>query len=643
MCRGLGDTWLCQKDWCLPQTGTRHRCQRAAGRVDGIAGNSEVALLGHIGELARRMNYHAPGIGARPKRRPRHRLQRAAGRVDGIDGNHGRTLPTCVLRQGVGAKGAEANAFNAMHFPAWLLLLALVPTHALDPTVVDLPATGQWVDTGIDVHRGGSLSVTLNARRANARAKQQGNVPSVAGMPGSPLQNAPATLPALTGRIGTIMFAVSAHCIAPETGRLLLRVNRPVSSYGGEPAMVRARISYVPRAEPSPNAIESNSPTRKRTIAVKTSIPLESMVIPLPNVVGMKYGAAARSLKEYRVVPRRQKRSSSRPAGEVVDQSPAPGVDVHTMKTVILGVSDGSLAQPSVVAAKTAKPPVRIAGSASAPAGAAVEQVPAHTSYVAPNPAIRESSAPIRTLAEPPIRRAKPLPIRQATPEPIAIAAPRSSATTPRTPIATATPRARATVTATSRATGSSRAIASAKATPVRRSVTQSLAPPIAPLSMIAVPQVIGSIQQDAAATINRANLHAIYRGAEPSRLLAGRITRTDPVAGTRLKRGSLVGYWVATAGTLGSGNGWTLWLFGGGLILTTALLGFSINNRMRLAKVTRSRLTVHPSLELDGPTSFAGDVTKAGPTTHLRASVELGEAFFEDGGATAIRKEQDG
>ena len=82
----------------------------------------------------------------------------------------------CVLRQGVGAKGAEANAFNAMHFPAWLLLLALVPTHALDPTVVDLPATGQWVDTGIDVHRGGSLSVTLNARRANARAKQQGNV-----------------------------------------------------------------------------------------------------------------------------------------------------------------------------------------------------------------------------------------------------------------------------------------------------------------------------------------------------------------------------------------------------------------------------------------------------------------------------------
>jgi beta-lactam-binding protein with PASTA domain len=530
-----------------------------------------------------------------------------------------------------------------MHFPAWLLLLALVPTHALDPTVVDLPATGQWVDTGIDVHRGGSLSVTLNARRANARAKQQGNVPSVAGMPGSPLQNAPATLPALTGRIGTIMFAVSAHCIAPETGRLLLRVNRPVSSYGGEPAMVRARISYVPRAEPSPNAIESNSPTRKRTIAVKTSIPLESMVIPLPNVVGMKYGAAARSLKEYRVVPRRQKRSSSRPAGEVVDQSPAPGVDVHTMKTVILGVSDGSLAQPSVVAAKTAKPPVRIAGSASAPAGAAVEQVPAHTSYVAPNPAIRESSAPIRTLAEPPIRRAKPLPIRQATPEPIAIAAPRSSATTPRTPIATATPRARATVTATSRATGSSRAIASAKATPVRRSVTQSLAPPIAPLSMIAVPQVIGSIQQDAAATINRANLHAIYRGAEPSRLLAGRITRTDPVAGTRLKRGSLVGYWVATAGTLGSGNGWTLWLFGGGLILTTALLGFSINNRMRLAKVTRSRLTVHPSLELDGPTSFAGNVTMAGPTTHLRASVELGEAFFEDGGATAIRKEQDG
>jgi beta-lactam-binding protein with PASTA domain len=560
-----------------------------------------------------------------------------------VDRNHGRTLPTCVLRQGVGAKGPEANAFNAMHFLALLLLLALVPTHAPDPTVVDLPATGQWVDTGVVVHKGDSLSVTLNARRANARSKQQGNFPTVAGTPGSSLQNAPATPPTLTGRIGTITFEVSAHCLAPETGRLLLRINRPVSSYGGEPAAVRARISYVPRAESLPNIVETNSPTRKRIIAVKTPIPLDSTVIPLPNVVGMKYGAAARSLREYRVAPRRQKRSSSRPAGEVVDQSPAPGVDIHTMKTLILGVSDGSLAQPSVVAAKTAKPPVRIAGSASPPAGAVVEQSPGHTTYVAPNRTIHESSTPFRTLAEPPTRRAKPLPIRRATPQPIAVAAPRSTAATPRTPIATATPRASATVTATSRATGTSRAITSAKATPVRRSATQSLAPPIAPLPVIAVPSVIGFIQQDAAATINRANLHAIYRGAEPSRLLAGRITRTDPVAGTRLKRGSLVGYWVATAGTRGSGNGWTLWLIGGGLILTTALLGFSINNRMRLAKVTGSRLTVHPSLEVDGPTSFAGDVTMAGPTTHLRASVELGEASFEDGGATAIRKEQDG
>jgi beta-lactam-binding protein with PASTA domain len=522
---------------------------------------------------------------------------------------------------GVGAKGGEANASNAMHFLGWLLLLAMAPTYAPDPRVVDLPPTGQWVDTGIDVHKGGSLRVTLNAPGANARSKRQRNSPSVAGTPGTALQNAPAIPPTLTGKIGTITFEVSAHGIAPETGRLFLRINQPASSYGSEPATVRARVSYVPGAEPSPNIVESKSPKPRRTVTVKTPVPLQSTVIPLPNVVGMKYGAAARSLRAYRVVPRRQKRSSSRPGGEVVDQSPAPGVDVHTVKTVILGVSDGSLAQTT----------------ASRPAGAAVEQSPAHTTYVAPSPTIHESSTPFRTLAVPPIRRAKPLPIRRATqpiaaaaPRSTATAAPRSAATAVRTPIATARPRASATVSATSRAPGPSRTIASAKATALR--------PPT-----IAVPSVIGFVQQDAAETIDRASLHAIYRGAEASRLGAGRITRTDPVAGTRLKRGALVGYWVATAGTRGSANGGILWLIGGGLILTTALLGVSINTRMRLAKVTGSRLTVHPSLELDGPTSFAGDVTMAGPATHLRASVELGEASFEDGGAIAIGKEQDG
>jgi beta-lactam-binding protein with PASTA domain len=536
-----------------------------------------------------------------------------------------------------------------MHFQAWLVLLALVSTHGQDPTVVDLPTTGQWVDTGIDVHSGDSLGVTLNARRANAPFRRQRNSPPVAGTPGSEtLQNTVPAAPTLTGRIGTVAFVVSANGVAPATGRLFLRINYSASSYGGEPAMVRARISYVSRAVPSPNVVETKFPTRNRTVAVKTPKPVESAFVPLPNVVGMKFGAAARSLREYGLVPRRQKRSSSRPAGEVVDQSPAPDIDTNTVKSVTLGVSDGSLAQTSAVALKTATP-VRIGRSSSRTPGEVVQPRPVHTVYLAPSPVIHESSTPFRIQPAPPIGRATP-PHRHVTPQPIKRATPQPSPTAPPSPRVTAPPTRRAmpaatssvTAAPTSRITATSRGRAAAKAAP----------PPIAPLPRIAVPLVVGFTQQDAAATLRRANLRAVYRGAELSRLEAGRITRTDPAAGAGLQRGSLVGYWVAngqnvvprniTAATQASRNGWILWVVAGALTLVAVLAGLSINNRMRLAKVTRSLLTVRPSLERDGPTSFASDVTMAGPATHVRASVELGEVSFEDGSAIAMRKEHD-
>jgi beta-lactam-binding protein with PASTA domain len=510
-----------------------------------------------------------------------------------------------------------------MHFLAWLVLLALVSTHGQGPTVVDLPTTAQWVDTGIDVHSGDSLGVTLNARRANAPFRRQRNSPQVTGTPGSEtLQNTVPAAPTLTGRIGTVTFVVSANFVAPATGRLFLRISYSASSYSGEPATVRARISYVSRAVPSPNVVETKFPTRNRPVAVKTPKPVESAFVPLPNVVGMKFGAAARSLRAYGLVPRRQKRSSSRPAREVVDQSPAPGIDTNTVKSVILGVSDGSLAQTSAVTLKTATPPVRIGRSPSRSPGEVAQPPPAHTVYVAPSP-----------QAAPPIGRATPPRIRRATPQPIKSATPRPSPTAAPTPRVTAAPTRRAMPAATS-------------------SVTAAPASHITATSRgrAAVPLVVGFRQQDAAATIQRANLRAVYRGAELSRLEAGRITRTDPAAGARLQRGSLVGYWVAngqnvvprniTAATQASRHGWILWLVAGALTLVAVLAGLSINNRMRLAKVTRSLLTVHPSLERDGPTSFASDVTMAGPATHVRASVEFGEVSFEDGSVIVMRKE---
>lgn len=158
----------------------------------------------------------------------------------------------------------------------------------------------------------------------------------------------------------------------------------------------------------------------------------------------------------------------------------------------------------------------------------------------------------------------------------------------------------------------------------------------------IAVPAVVGSAQKDAAVTIVRAGLRAQYLGTEPSGLPAGSVTRTNPVAGTQLSRGALVGYWVASgaAPPPPDGNRWLLWLIAVPGVLSVALLGFSLNNRMRLAKATRSLLTVRPSLDPNGPTNFTGDVKMAGPTAHIQASVEMGEASFEGDGPTITREE---
>jgi PASTA domain len=163
---------------------------------------------------------------------------------------------------------------------------------------------------------------------------------------------------------------------------------------------------------------------------------------------------------------------------------------------------------------------------------------------------------------------------------------------------------------------------------------------------MVSVPSVVGLTQQDAATTVARNNLRAVYRGAEPSRLPQGRVTRTDPAAGARLNPGALVGFWLANGENVsvgGSGSGWIVWLGVAGLVVAVVVLGgLAITGKMRLARTTAHALTIQPSLELDGPVSFEGDVTMAGPATHLRASLEDGEASFEERGPVIERKEHD-
>jgi beta-lactam-binding protein with PASTA domain len=588
----------------------------------------------------------------------------------------------------------------------WLGLVIPAPANAQVGTAVDLPATGQWIDTGIDVEKGDSLGV-------------------IAAAP-------------LTGRIGTVRFAVSAKCVAPATGRLFLRINR--SGYSGASTTVRVSISHTASTlqasstapfVPLPNVVGMRFPAAARslkalglaarrekrassrpagvvvdqspeagvdtrevrvvTLAVSdgslaessappsrtprpvaaTAKPVESEPIPLPNYVGMRFAAAARAVRDFGLAARRQTRGSGHPKGMVVAQSPAPGVDARKVKAVILAVSDGSLAQTAIAPRTT--PPPRRATPAAAPTEthAPIAAAPAA-------PASAASVPPRETRTSPPAKRPTPAPTRAAAPTPTAASTSSSVAgvQTPKTaaPRPTARPRVRASAAPRS----------SAKAP-----------------AAIAVPPVVGFTQQAAASAVARSSLRAVYRGAEPSNLAPGRVTRTDPVAGATLSRGALVGYWVASgengvpnvlgrslddakallqksgfrlgsvvahggaaepvaaqdpmAGALApvdsavnvtTGSpprGWTWWLLAAGALLVLAALGFSIGNRMRASRRTSRLLTIHSSVELDGPTNFDGDVAMAGPATHLRASVEDGETTFEQSDDIIMREERDG
>ncbi len=89
--------------------------------------------------------------------------------------------------------------------------------------------------------------------------------------------------------------------------------------------------------------------------------------------------------------------------------------------------------------------------------------------------------------------------------------------------------------------------------------------------------------------------------------------------------------------------GGWTWWLLAAGAFLVVAALGFSTGTRMRLARMTSRLIRVQSSLDVDGPVAFEGDIQMAGPATHIRANVEDGETFFEDGGDIIKREEHDG
>jgi hypothetical protein len=426
----------------------------------------------------------------------------------------------------------------ATFLAAWCFLALVMPVLAQGQTIISVPATVPWVDTGVDLREGDVFTVRCGGQWSYGGATSQQVSSRPRNRRNATLQNAP--IGALIGRIGDVIFLVGRayRGEAPSSGRLFLGMNVVSGMYSGNTGELQVTITNV--AKSSYNAsglVNSASPAApvvtKRRYGV--SAPMNSASPTEPVVTKRRYGVSA---------------------------------PVHS-------------------ASPTEQAPL-VSGAENTPVPAARSTMPV-------------SNGPHA--------------------------------------VATATGRTIVPVTATAARTP--------RATPVARSVSKPTTPPRPPAVATvsaAVPAVVGLIEANAAATIERSHLHAVRRGEEPSARGRGQVTRTDPGAGTTLKRGMPVGYWLATgenAGTVAPVNSavaltlvkrngtWDFVLFVAGL-LAVVLAATAIGLRMRLVKITRSLLRIRASLDSKSVTSFPDDVQKAGPTANLQAKLEMGEARFE-------------
>ena len=130
-----------------------------------------------------------------------------------------------------------------------------------------------------------------------------------------------------------------------------------------------AKTSPRPRASTQSKSSTSGSP-----------IPAPQELV-VPDVIGRSYADAARALAKFKV--ERIETASAAPAGEVLAQEPAPAALGRPGSTVILQVSDGSLAGAASTNPVTAPATAAAASSAPAPAPAA-SLAPASTAVPLP-------------------------------------------------------------------------------------------------------------------------------------------------------------------------------------------------------------------------------------------------------------------
>ncbi|WP_162372536.1 PASTA domain-containing protein [Pseudoxanthomonas sangjuensis] len=153
--------------------------------------------------------------------------------------------------------------------------------------------------------------------------------------------------------------------------------------------------------------------------------------------------------------------------------------------------------------------------------------------------------------------------------------------------------------------------------------------PPIQESRLVEIPPLVGESEQSAIKTLSAIGLAPARRGGEAGLLAAGGVTRTDPPAGTLVKPGSEVGYWVRPW--------WQNPLLA---VVAVALVGgiLLLNHAVKYIRTLRL-LRIEPRLDADD-VSFGPDAPlPMGQSVQLHARVVEGEAHPQ-GPVPVIRME---
>lgn len=155
---------------------------------------------------------------------------------------------------------------------------------------------------------------------------------------------------------------------------------------------------------------------------------------------------------------------------------------------------------------------------------------------------------------------------------------------------------------------------------PLDSSVAMTVTQPV----NVTVPSVMDMPLEQAMSTLGEAGLASgrVVREFHLSR--NGRVFRQDPLPGAIVAKSAEVSMWVSSVAAIVA-------LVAGLSVGLAGIAGWLWHmSRQRLIKVTQRMLRIKPSLASDNESQVTLAVPMAGPTTALRARLEMGEVRFE-------------